>query len=67
MRIVFYCPTEMKEIAEIIVTRPREVLSALSVGLLVSHADSTLIVPQSSALPLRSSKSSALPLRLSKK
>ena len=32
MRIVFYCPTEIKEIAEIIVTGPREVLSALSAG-----------------------------------
>ena len=35
MRIVFYCPdfycpAEIKEIAEIIVTDPREVLSALS-------------------------------------
>ena len=40
MRIVFYCPTvigfaaslveEIKEIAEIIVTGPRDVLSALS-------------------------------------
>ena len=27
-----YCPTEIKEIAEIIVTRPREVLSDLSAG-----------------------------------
>ena len=38
MRIVFYCPdfycpAEIKEIAEIIVTRPRDVLSALSAGL----------------------------------
>ena len=37
MRIVFYCPdfycpAEIKEIAEIIVTDPREVLSALSAG-----------------------------------
>jgi len=37
MRIVvycpdFYCPAEIKEIAEIIVTDPREVLSAISVG-----------------------------------
>ena len=35
MRIVFYCPdfycpAEIKEIAEIIVTDPREVLSAIS-------------------------------------
>ena len=28
----FYCPAEIKEIAEIIVTEPREVLSALSAG-----------------------------------
>ena len=71
MRIVFYCPDfycpavigfaaslveEIKEIAEIIVTDPREVLSALSVGRLLSHAHSIFIVPQSSALPLRSSK-----------
>ena len=48
MRIVFYCPdfycpAEIKEIAEIIVTDPREVLSAISAisaGRLVSHADS---------------------------
>ena len=61
MRIIFYCPdfycpAEIKEIAEIIVTDPREVLSALSAGLLVSHAHSIFMVPQSSALPLRSSK-----------
>ena len=30
MRIIFYCPAEIKEIAEIIVTDPREVLSAIS-------------------------------------
>ena len=30
MRIVFYCPTEIKEIAEIIVTGPREALPAIS-------------------------------------
>ena len=54
-----YCPAEIKEIAEIIVTGLREVLSALSAistGRLLLHADSSFIVPQSSALPLRSSK-----------
>ena len=32
------------------------VISVISAGLLVSHAESIFIVPQSSALPLRSSK-----------
>ena len=54
----FYCPAEIKEIAEIIVTRPREVRSALS-ALSAGHyylVRIVFIVPQSSALPLRSSK-----------
>ena len=43
MRIVFFCPTEIKEITEILFPSLCEglsVLSALSAGLLLSHADS---------------------------
>ncbi|MBQ9569671.1 MAG: hypothetical protein IJR24_06265, partial [Alloprevotella sp.] len=49
-----YCPAEIKEIAEIIVTDPREVLSALSAGQFILCGK--FFVTQSSALPLRSSK-----------
>ena len=53
-----YCPAEMKEMKEISIPlgAALSALSAISVGLLLSHADSIFIVPQSSALPLRSSK-----------
>ena len=38
----FYCPTEIKEIKEILLPSLGEALSAISAGLLVSHAESFL-------------------------
>ena len=48
MRIVFYCPTEIKEIKEIFIPHGEalSVISVLSVGRLLSHADSIFIVPR---------------------
>ena len=64
----FYCPADIKEIKEIFIPLGEAIsaISAISAGHYYLMRK-VFIVPQSSALPLRSSKSSALPLRLSKK
>ena len=52
---LFYYPKEIKEILLPARCEAISAISAISVGLLVSHAES-FFVPRSSALPLRSSK-----------